>query len=131
MKEFQAESSVLESTAEGPIIELRFEGKDRSSKRHTILPFLVQQLSEHCPVGLVLNFQKYRYLFSDDIGRIIAASVKAQQRVPPPCALVVKRSAVRRLNDHLTITCISDAFPVQAFDIPEDGLAFVRKNLSG
>jgi hypothetical protein len=124
VKEFQAESSVLESTPAGPIIELRFQGEDRVTRGHKIAQFLKQQISDHQPVGIALNFQKCRCFYDADLGGIIPALQRC------PCAILAKKRKVTGFREFLNFTNIAETFTVGVFEDEADGLTFLQQEIS-
>lgn len=126
-----SERSILESTARGVILEIRFEGEDDTLRGHKMAPFIISAIEEYRPAAIVLNLLGCRSIFDNDIGSMIVAFRDRERQINRPCSIAVKGGAARSLRALLAMSKMTEVFDIVIVDSVDEALEHARHAVVG
>lgn len=127
----QSEKTILENTARGVILELRFEGEDDTSRGHKMAAFITSAIKEHRPAAIVLNLLGCRTIFDNDVGCMAAAFRDRERQSNLPCSIAVKGGAGRSLRTLLAMSKMTEVFDIVIVDNVDEALEQARRAVTG
>jgi hypothetical protein len=126
--EIESKAIVLESTDQGPILEILIRGTHKDGVGNHVAQAVRAAVDTHQPAAVVINLLEFEYRWGNDIGGIIAAFIDRTHKTLRPGGILAQgktESALRSLFE----LGVKDALEFEYFDSIDAALVYLRARL--
>ena len=121
MGSLESRVRVLETTVQGPILEIAFVGRHVDGVGHEVTMRAQEALASRTPVAVVFNFLEFSYRFGNDIGGVLGSMVQQ------PSCLVADGATERSLRSLFNLSKLR----YECFHTVDEALGYLRRRLDG
>ena len=131
MSTLECGSSIIETTAAGPVLEVAFRGLHDWEHGRKMDAYIRERVDAEMPAAIVINLLEYDYEFGNDLAGLFAASM--YRRPPPlrPVCMAAQGRTLRCLKSLFRGSRLELVFEVSFAESRETAVADVRRQLQG
>jgi hypothetical protein len=130
MRTLECSSSILETNAAGPVLEVAFRGLHDWEHGRTMDAYIRERVDAELPAAIVINLLEYDYEFGNDLAGLFAAWLHPSGRVRPVCIAAHGRT-LRCLKSLFQGAGVILPFPVRFAESRGAALSEVSSEVKG